>query len=489
LSRLKEFSPEVQATETGIVITVGDGVARVYGLRDVAVSELVMFSDDLPGLVLNLDEDEVGVVIFGPDEKVKAGDEVRRTGRLVEVPVGPALRGRVVDPLGKPVDGKGPVVVDEYRPIESPAPGIAQRQPVREPLLTGIKAVDALVPIGRGQRELIIGDRGTGKTALAVDTIINQRDKGVYCVYVGVGLRESTLVRLADTLEHMGAMKYTTIVAAPAEVTPSLQYIAPFCGCAMAEHVMYAGGDSLIVYDDLSRHATAYRAMSLLLRRPPGREAYPGDIFYLHARLLERSAKLSDQLGGGSMTALPVVTTLAGDISAYVPTNIISITDGQIYLDSDLFYSGVRPAINAGLSVSRVGGAAQPEPMRRVAGRLRLELAQYRELAAFSRFAAELDQGTRAQLARGERIVAALNQPQYKPLPLSVQVATIYAVTSGYLDSVAPEEVGLYEQRIASYLRSRHARLLARLDKGEWGPKVESELKETLAEFGEMHHG
>jgi len=484
LSRLKEFDRSVQSDDTGKVLSVGDGVARVFGLSEAFAGEVVLFPGDLQGLVFNLDDEGVGIVVLGPDQLVRQGDEVRRTSRLVEVPVGDALRGRVVDALGRPVDGRGPVNATESRPVEFPAPGIVEREPVDTPLETGIKAVDSLVPIGRGQRELVIGDRGTGKTALTVDAIINQRGKDVYCVYVGIGQRESALVRLRNLLEEMGALDYTTIVAAPAEDPPSLQYLAPYSGCAMAERHMYSGGHALVVYDDLSRHAIAYRAMSLLLRRPPGREAYPGDIFYLHARLLERAARLSRDRGGGSMTALPVVTTLAGDISAYIPTNIISITDGQIYLESELFFAGIRPAINVGLSVSRVGGAAQPEGMRRVTGRLRLELAQYRELQAFSRFASELDPATRARLERGERIVAVLKQPQNHPVLAGIQIALVYAVVNGFLDKLPTGRIEQYERELAAHLKSRQAGLLRDLAAGAWSDATEEHVRRALREFG-----
>ncbi|MEW6524594.1 MAG: F0F1 ATP synthase subunit alpha [Bacillota bacterium] len=489
LKRLQEFAPGAELVETGTVVTVGDGVARVYGLGGVVSGELVLFPHHVPGIVLNLDEDGAGVVILGAGDRVRAQDQVVRTGRVVEVPVGPGLRGRVVDALGNPVDGRGPMEAREHRRVESPAPGVAQRQPVNQPLLTGIKAVDALVPIGRGQRELIIGDRETGKTALAVDTIINQRGQDVYCVYVGVGMRKSALARLAHILEETGALEYTTIVAAPAGDPPALQYLAPFAGCAMAEYAMYRGDHALVVYDDLSRHAVAYRAMSLLLRRPPGREAYPGDVFYLHSRLLERSAQLSPALGGGSMTALPIVTTLAGDISAYIPTNVISITDGQVYLEPDLFFAGVRPAVNVGLSVSRVGGAAQPASMRRAAGQLRLELAQYRELAAFSRFASELDPSTRARLQRGERIVEALKQPQYRPVPVWQQVALVFAAVEGFLDPVPVKKVRDFEREIASYLRAHHPALLADLEGGEWTGAIEASLESAIRAFSEHYYG
>lgn len=484
LQRLQQLLPDAAPVETGTVVSVGDGVARVYGLGNALAGELVSFPrGGLSGIILNLDEDGAGVVVLGSDAQVRAGDEVRRSGEVVEVPVGDSLRGRVLNALGQPIDGRGPLGYDSLRHVEYPAPGVKDRQPVREPLETGIKAVDMLIPIGRGQRELIIGDRETGKTALALDAIINQKGKGVYCVYVGIGQRLSSLARLSRTLEENGAAEYTTIVAAPAEEPPALQYLAPFAGCAMAEHVMYSGGHALIVYDDLSRHAVAYRAMSLLLRRPPGREAYPGDIFFLHARLLERSAKLSDEHGGGSMTALPIVTTLAGDISAYIPTNIISITDGQIYLESELFFAGVRPAINIGLSVSRVGGAAQPTAVRRTAGRLRLDLAQYRELAAFSRFAQELDESTRARLLRGERVVEVLKQPRYEPVPMPEQVAVVYAAVNGYLDDVPPGRVKQFEKALLGHLRAEYAALLSRIRNEDWSDEVEHGLREAIERY------
>src|SRR5512143_2831991 len=427
----------IDVAEVGTVLSAGDGIARVYGLDKVMAGELVDFGHDLYGLALNLEEDNVGVVILGETAEVREGQEVRRTGRIIQVPVGPALVGRVVDPLGRPLDGKGPIATRESYPLERIAPGVIDRQPVREPVQTGLKAIDAMIPIGRGQRELIIGDRQTGKTAVALDTIINQKGKGLICVYVVIGQKKSTAAQVVKTLEEYGAMEHTIVVSATASDPAPMQYIAPYAGCAMGEYFLYNKQHALTIYDDLSKHAASYREISLLLRRPPGREAYPGDVFFLHSRLLERAAKLSDKNGGGSLTSLPIIETQAGDVSAYIPTNVISITDGQIYLESDLFYSGVRPAVNVGLSVSRVGGSAQVRAMRQVAGRLRLDLAQYRELAAFAQFASDLDKATQDQLARGARLVEILKQPQYRPLAVEQQVLLIYAATNGHLDAVA----------------------------------------------------
>jgi len=456
---LEKYKTRLRVDSVGTVIQVGDTIARVYGLDDVMMSELVEFPNNVMGIVFNLEEDSVGVVILGsdnPDRDIKEGDIVKRTSKIAQIPVGEALVGRVVNPLGKPIDGLGPLKTDKFRPLESRAPNVVERQPVNQSLETGIKAIDSMTPIGRGQRELIIADRQTGKTAIAIDTIINQKGKGVYCIYVAIGQKVSSIVAVSETLKIHGAMEYTTIVSASSRASASSQYLAPYSGCAIAEELLYSGKDVLIIYDDLSKHAQAYRQLSLLLRRPPGREAYPGDIFYLHSRLLERAAKLRNDLGGGSLTALPIIETQAGDITSYIPTNVISITDGQIYLENDLFYAGVRPAINVGLSVSRVGGRAQNKAMRQVASRLRLDLAQYRELVAFTQFGTELDKTTQAQLARGERMVEVLKQEQYNPLSVAKQVMIIYCGTRGFLDDIAVDsikkfEAGFYKFMDAAY--------------------------------------
>ena len=461
--QIKQLGADLEMEEVGVVVEVGDGIARVWGLQSAVASELLEFPEDVYGLVLDLQEDSVGVALLGPDEAIKEGDEVRRTGRVLQTPVGEGFLGRVVDPLGHPLDGGPEIEPAGYRKTDEKAPGVIARQPVNAPLQTGIKCIDALTPIGRGQRELIIGDRRTGKTAIAVDTIINQKGEGVYCIYVAIGQKSSTIAKVVDALKRHGAMEYTTVVAAAAEDPAPLQYIAPYAGCAMGEYFRDRGQDALIVYDDLSKHAVAYREISLLLRRPPGREAYPGDIFYTHSRLLERAARLSDEHGGGSLTALPIVETKAGDITAYIPTNLISITDGQIYLEADLFNKGQRPAMNVGLSVSRVGGAAQIPAMKEVAGQLRLELAQYRDLAAFAEFAQELDEASQAQLARGARVMEMLKQPQYQPMPVEEQVAALYVAVSGYLDDIPVEAVGNFEQRFLAYLREEHPQVLAEL--------------------------
>src|SRR5215468_10281568 len=438
---LERYEANLETKSVGTVLSVGDGIARVWGLEDAMAGELIRFPGDVLGMVLNLEEDNVGVVLFGSDENIKEGDRVERTGRIASVPVGKALVGRVVNAIGQPVDGKGPIGSDHFRNIEFKAPGVIDRQPVKEPLQTGIKAIDSMIPIGRGQRELIIGDRQTGKTTIALDTIINQKGTGVICIYVAIGQKESTVANVVGTLEKHGAMEYTIVVTASASESAPLQFIAPYSGAAIGEEFTYAGGHVLCVYDDLSKHATAYRQLSLLLRRPPGREAYPGDVFYLHSRLLERACKLSDEKGGGSLTALPFIETQAGDVSAYIPTNVISITDGQIFLESDLFYSGVRPAINVGISVSRVGGNAQIKAMRQVAGRLRLDLAQYREMAAFAQFGSDLDQATQRQLNRGSRLVELLKQAQYAPLAVERQIVITYAGTNGFLDDIETKDV------------------------------------------------
>ncbi len=459
-NQIANFRSEVHEDEVGTVIEVGANIARVYGLDKVQQSELVEFQNGLQGIALNLEEDNVGVVILGPDAEIKEGQQVRRTGRIVSVPVGEQLLGRVVDPLGNPVDDKGPIDTRKYRTIENVAPGVVQRQPVKQPLQTGIRAIDALIPIGKGQRELIIGDRSTGKTAIAIDTIINQRGKDVFCIYVAIGQKNSTVAAIAQTLDHYGALPYTTIVTVGPSEAPALKYIAPYAGCAMGEELMYGGKDVLIVYDDLTKHAQAYREVSLLLRRPPGREAYPGDIFFLHSRLLERAAKLSDELGGGSLTALPVIETQAGDVSAYIPTNLISITDGQIYLTSSLFFQGIRPAVDVGISVSRVGGSAQIKAMRSVAGQLKLDLAQYRELAAFAKLSSDLDKTTQATLTRGEKTTEMLKQPQYQPQPVEDQVALIFAATRGFLSDVPTPRIQEWAHSFIGFLRDKQPEIL-----------------------------
>ncbi len=461
--QLQGYEAEVDLKEAGRVIEVGDGIARIYGLEKALAGELLEFPGDVYGLVLNLEADNVGAVLLGDDTKIKEGDPVARTKRIAQVPVGEALVGRVVDALGQPVDGKGPIEAKEFRAIERYAPGVVDRRGVKEPLQTGIKAIDAMIPIGRGQRELIIGDRGTGKTAIAVDTIINQKGQGVYCFYVAIGQKRSTVAQVVKVLEDTGAMAYTTVVVASASESAPLQYIAPYAGCTMGEYFRDSGRHALCIYDDLSKHATAYRQLSLLLRRPPGREAYPGDVFYLHSRLLERAAKLNDELKGGSLTALPIIETQLGDVSAYIPTNVISITDGQIFLESDLFYGGIRPAVNVGISVSRVGGSAQIKAMRQIAGKLRLDLAQYRELAAFAQFGSDLDRATQLQLARGQRMVELLKQVQYAPLVVERQIAIIFAGTQGLLDDMPVEHIRSFEEFLFGFLDRRHAQVLAEI--------------------------
>jgi F-type H+-transporting ATPase subunit alpha len=458
--QIENYQSEIQMSDVGTVIQVGDGIARAHGLDNVMSGELVEFANGVMGMALNLEENNVGIVILGPYTGIKEGDEVRRTGRIMEVPVGEALIGRVVNPLGQPVDGLGPIETTETRPIESPAPGVMDRKSVHEPLQTGIKAIDALVPIGRGQRELIIGDRQTGKTSVAIDTIINQKDQNMICIYVAIGQKESTVRNVVETLRKHGALDYTIVVTASASQPAPLLFLAPYAGVTMGEYFMYKGQHVLVVYDDLSKQAAAYRELSLLLRRPPGREAYPGDVFYLHSRLLERAAKLSDAKGAGSLTALPFVETQAGDISAYIPTNVISITDGQIFLQSDLFFSGVRPAINAGLSVSRVGGAAQIKAMKKVAGMLRLDLAAYRELEAFAQFGSDLDKATQAKLARGARTVEVLKQGLHEPLPVEKQVAILYALTRGFLDDIPVEDIRRFEKEFYQWLDHNRKELL-----------------------------
>ncbi|WP_022669985.1 F0F1 ATP synthase subunit alpha [Hippea alviniae] len=481
IENAKEF---IDISETGTVLSVGDGIARVYGLTKVMANELVQFENGVMGMALNLEEDNVGVVVLGDDKDIKEGDKVKRTKRISQVPVGPALVGRVVNALGEPIDGKGPIESEHYRRIEIKAPGIVQRQSVKEPLQTGIKAIDAMIPIGRGQRELIIGDRQIGKTQIALDTIINQKDTDVYCIYVAIGQKRSTVARIWKQLEEAGAMEYTTIVAATASDPAPLQYIAPYAGVAMGEYFRDNGMHALIIYDDLTKHAQAYRQVSLLLRRPPGREAYPGDVFYLHSRLLERAAKLSDEMGGGSLTALPIIETQAGDVSAYIPTNVISITDGQIYLESDLFYAGIRPAVNAGISVSRVGGAAQIKAMKQVAGMLRLALAQYRELAAFAQFGSDLDKVTQQQLNRGARLTEILKQPPFAPLPVEKQILIIYAGNNGYLDDIAVEHVQKFEQELYKFVEAKYPDILPEIkEKKKIDDELKSKMDKALEEF------
>jgi F-type H+-transporting ATPase subunit alpha len=469
-------------SEVGTVLSVADGISRVHGLDNVMSSELLELPHDVTGLALNLESDNVGVVLFGEWDKIEEGDQVKRTRRLLEVPVGDALLGRIVDPLGRPLDGKGDVNTSETRPAEFKAPGVVARQPVKEPMLTGIKPIDAMTNVGRGQRELIIGDRQTGKTSICIDTIINNKGKDLVCIYVAIGQRMSTVVDVARVLEEAGALDHTIIVAAPADEAAPIKFLAPYAGAAMAEHFLYNGKHALAIYDDLTKHAFAYRQMSLLLRRPPGREAYPGDVFYLHSRLLERSVKLSDDLGGGSFTALPIIETQAGDVSAYIPTNVISITDGQIFLEADLFRSGVRPAINVGISVSRVGGSAQTTPMRKVAGRLRLELSQYRELEAFAQFGSDLDADTQATLNRGARLVEALNQDERHPVSVEDQVASIYSGTGGFLDRIKVERVPDFLDNLLARLHSENQALMDKIAEGSWDDSIEEDLGKAVAE-------
>jgi len=475
--QLAGYEAEVDLQEVGRVIEVGDGIARIYGLERAMSGELLQFPGDVVGMVLNLEQDQVGAVLLGDDKLIKEGDIVKRTNRITQVPVGEALTGRVVNALGQPVDGKGPINAKEFRPIERYAPGVVDRRSVKDPLQTGLKAIDSMIPIGRGQRELIIGDRGTGKTAIGVDTILNQQGQDVYCFYVAIGQKRSTVAQVVKVLEDAGAMKYTTVVVASASEPAPLQYIAPYAGVTMGEYFRDGKRHALCIYDDLSKHAASYRQLSLLLRRPPGREAYPGDVFYLHSRLLERAAKLNDALGGGSLTALPIIETQLGDVSAYIPTNVISITDGQIYLESDLFYGGIRPAVNVGLSVSRVGGSAQIKAMRQVAGKLRLDLAQYRELAAFAQFGSDLDRATQMQLARGQRMVEILKQGQYRPVPVEKQVAIIFAGTQGLLDDLPVDAISDFETHFYGWLERKGPRILAEIrDKKE----IADTLRESL---------
>ena len=474
---------QADLTEVGTVLTIGDGIARIHGLENCMAFEMLELPHDVVGLALNLESDNVGAVLFGPWEKVVEGDTVKRTNRLLEIPVGDALLGRIVSPLGQPLDGKGEINTDQTRPAEFKAPGVVQRQPVKEPMQTGIKAVDAMIPIGRGQRELIIGDRQTGKTAIAIDTIINNKDSGVISVYVAIGQRMSTVVGLAKLLDDAGALDSTIIVAAPADEAAPIKFMAPYAGCAMAEHFLYNGGHTLVVYDDLTKHAYAYRQMSLLLRRPPGREAYPGDVFYLHSRLLERAVKLNDDLGGGSMTALPVIETQAGDVSAYIPTNVISITDGQIFLEPNLFNSGVRPAINVGISVSRVGGNAQISPMKKVAGRLKIELSQYRDLEAFAQFGSDLDPDTQRTLARGDRLVKTLNQGERDPMAVEDQVAVVYAATNGFVDRINADRVPEFNEALVERLHADAAETLEKIGEGDWSDEIQESLRSSIEQF------
>jgi F-type H+/Na+-transporting ATPase subunit alpha len=485
--QIEGYDTAVEVSEVGTVIQAGDGIAEVYGLERVMAGELLDLPHDVAGIALNLEEDKVGAVLFGDYEKIKEGDEVRRTKRIMSVPIGDELVGRVVDPLGRPLDGRGPIDTgDKFGPLEKIAPGVMDRQPVREPMLTGLKAIDSMVPIGRGQRELIIGDRQTGKTAVAIDAIINSKGKDLICIYVAIGQKESTVAQVKKTLEDYDAMDYTIVVDASASKPAAMQYIAPYAGCAMGEYFRDRGKHALCIYDDLSKHAWAYRAISLLLRRPPGREAYPGDVFYLHSRLLERGAKMSDAQGGGSLTALPVIETQAGDISAYIPTNVISITDGQIFLEADLFHQGVRPAINVGNSVSRVGGSAQWKAMRQVAGTLRLDLAQYRDLAAFAQFGSDLDKATQAQLNRGAHLTELLKQPQYQPMPVEQQVLAIWMGTKGFIDDVPLEDVKKFEQGLVSYVENARAGLLEKIrEQQKLSPELEEEMRAAVTEFKE----
>ncbi|MBI3651297.1 MAG: F0F1 ATP synthase subunit alpha [Acidobacteria bacterium] len=485
--QIEGFDTGVEVSEVGTIIKVGDGIAEIFGLERVMAGELLELPHQVAGIALNLEEDKVGAVLFGDYEKIKEGDQVRRTKRIMSVPVGEEIIGRVVDPLGRPLDGKGPIDTGgKFNPIEKIAPGVMERQPVREPVQTGLKAIDSMVPIGRGQRELIIGDRQTGKTAVAIDTIINSKGNDLICIYVAIGQKESTVAQVQKTLEEFGAMEYSIIVDASASSPAAMQYVAPYAGCAMGEYFRDKGKHVLCIYDDLSKHAWAYRSISLLLRRPPGREAYPGDVFYLHSRLLERAAKLSDTLGGGSLTALPVIETQAGDISAYIPTNVISITDGQIFLESDLFHSGVRPAINVGNSVSRVGGSAQIKAMKQVAGTLRLDLAQYRDLAAFAQFGSDLDKATLAQLNRGQRLTEILKQPQYAPMSVEQQVLVIWTATNGFIDDVAIEDVKKFESGLINFIENAHSGLLAEIrEKKTLGDDLKANMKAAVNEFKE----
>ena len=485
--QIENYEKKVEVSETGTILTVGDGIARIYGLENAMAGELLLFPHDIYGMVLNLEEDNVGAVLFGEDIEISEGDEVKRTGRIVEVPVGEALLGRVVNALGQPIDGKGSIDTELSRRVEIKAPGIVDRQSVHEPLQTGLKAIDSMVPIGRGQRELIIGDRQTGKTAVAIDTIINQKDTDVHCIYVAIGQKRSTVAQVVAKLEEHGAMEYTTVVAATASDPAPLQFISPYTGVTMGEYFRDNGKHALIIYDDLSKQAVAYRQLSLLLRRPPGREAYPGDVFYVHSRLLERAAKMSDERGGGSLTALPIIETQAGDVAAYIPTNVISITDGQIFLESDLFYSGIRPAINVGLSVSRVGGSAQVKAMKQVAGSLRLDLAQYREMAAFAQFGSDLDKTTQAQLARGVRLVELLKQDQYSPLTMEKQVLIIYAAINGFVDDFEVSVLLRYESELNDFVAANYSSVMDELrDKKKIDDDLKAKVEDVLKAFKEV---
>ena len=482
--QIKDYEKKVEVSETGTVLSVGDGVARVYGVEKAMAMEMLEFPGGIYGLCLNLEEDNVGVAIMGDDTKIKEGDTVKRTGRIAEIPVGDAVLGRVIDAVGNPLDGKGPIDATESRRVEMVAPGVIERQPVHEPMYTGCKSIDAMTPIGRGQRELIIGDRQIGKTALCVDAVINQKDTDIYCIYVAVGQKKSTVAQVVDTLQRHGAMEYTTVVAACASDPATQQYIAPYSGCSIGEYYRDRGKHALIIYDDLSKQAVAYRQVSLLLRRPPGREAFPGDIFYNHSRLLERAAKVNDEKGAGSLTALPIIETQAGDVSAYIPTNVISITDGQVYLEPNLFFSGVRPAINVGLSVSRVGGAAQTKAMKKVAGSLRLDMAQFRELEAFAQFGSDLDKSTQQQINRGRRLVEVLKQPQYQPVAAEKEVMILFAGAFGYLDEWPVEAVFNYETQMLEFMGSKHSDLLGEIkDKEDISDELEEKLKAALDEF------
>jgi F-type H+/Na+-transporting ATPase subunit alpha len=484
--RIEHYDVETDLAEVGTVLQVGDGIARIYGLENAVSQEMLELEHGVVGLAFNLEEDDVGAALFGEWQHVKEGEPVKRTGHVASVPVGEALLGRVVDPLGNPLDGGGPIETDETRPLEFKAPGVVARQPVKEPLQTGIKAIDSMTNVGRGQRELIIGDRQTGKTAILIDTILNQRDTDVVCIYVAIGQKASTVAQVYEKLRDEGAMEYTTIVSAAAQEAAPIKWMAPFAGCAMGEHFLNKGKHALVMYDDLSKHADAYRQLSLLLRRPPGREAFPGDVFYLHSRLLERACKLSDENGGGSLTALPVIETQAGDVAAYIPTNVISITDGQIYLEADLFFSGVRPAVNVGISVSRVGASAQTKAMKKVAGRLRLDLSQYRELEAFAQFGSELDQATQQALARGERMVATLNQPQYQPWPMEEQVAALYAGVNGFLDKIPVPQVPRFQDELREHLRSEGSVLKEIRESGDLSDETAEKLDAELKKFMQM---
>jgi len=483
-AQIENYQVEVEVEEVGTVLEVGDGIARIYGLRNCMAMEMLELPHDVIGLALNLEEENVGAVLLGEDTLIKEGDLVKRTGRVLQVPVGEAMVGRVVDPLGRPLDDKGPIDTSEYRPVEFKAPGVVERQPVKEPLQTGIKAIDSMIPIGRGQRELIIGDRQTGKTSLIVDTIINQKGQDEICIYVAIGQKASTVMQVVQKLEEYGAMEYTIVVAASASASAPLKFLAPYAGAAMGEFFLYGGHHAVCFYDDLSKQADAYRQMSLLLRRPPGREAFPGDVFYLHSRLLERAVKLNDELGGGSLTAIPVIETQAGDVSAYIPTNVISITDGQIFLQSDLFYSGVRPAVNIGISVSRVGGNAQIKAMKQVAGRLRIDLAQFRELQAFASFGSDLDESTRKSLARGLRMIEILNQGRFDPMPVEEQVAVIFAGNQGFLDDIDVERVAAFREGLREYMRSENAELLTTIaTEKQLTPESEAQLRDAIGAY------